>query len=329
MALSCSAGCVANSLQAEVLVRRGLSRHGLGDYAAALADYEAALAVRPGFPEAHNNRGVAHHALGDYTAALAAFGEALRARPDYSEALNNRGVTRHALGAWREALADFNAALRLSPLYAAAYNNRAATRRALKDLAGALADCDTALRLNPRYAEAWDNRATVNYLLWRHGQAVADLNRALALYGDTAAPEVLCRLFVSRGDALYHTGNAAGLLADYRRSAKIDIDRTAKLIVSRIARDIEASCRLLLANCDKHLRACPDDAVVYARRGLVYLLLGQDADARRDIDEYYRRNPGNPLVLFNRLIEEATRYREQHGAVVPGDTFGFCPPQLG
>jgi tetratricopeptide (TPR) repeat protein len=324
-----TAALKANPRQAEGLVRRGMAYYLLGDHTAAVADFTAALEIQPAFPEGYNNRGVARHALGDYAAAVADFDEALRLRPGYVEAYNNRGVTRTAQGDAAGAVADHDAAIRLQPAYAEAYNNRGAARQALRDLPGALADYDMALRLNPNYAEAYDNRGTVHYLLWQHARAVADFNRALSLYkGTPVTNAALCRLYICRGDALYHDGNAAGLFADYRRAYQLDPDQAARLIVERLARDIAVNHQLVLANCDKHLKANPDDAIAYARRGLVHLLTGNDADARQDIDRFYQKHPHNPLGLLRALIEKAHLHRQEHGAVVPGDTPGFRPPQM-
>ena len=319
----------ANPAQPEALVRRGMVHHALGDHAAASADFSAALAIQPDFPEALNNRGVVRQAQEDTAGAIADFDEALRLRPDYPEACNNRGTARHAQGDFAGAIADFDHALALQPAYPEALNNRGAARQRLRDLPGALADFDAALRLQPRYAEALDNRGGVHYLLWRHEQAIADFDQALRLYGRDAPPGVLCRLHVSRGDARYHAGSADGLLADYRQAFRLDPEAAAGLIVGRLARDIEANFNLLLANCDKHLRANPDDFIVFARRGVVWLLVGQDGDAQRDLDRFYQKHPNNPLGIVRRLADKAREYRTRHGVVTPGNDPTLLPPQLG
>lgn len=305
--------------QSESLVRRGMTHHQRGDFAAAIADYTAALAISARFPEAINNRGVACHALGDYLTALADFDQALAIDPAYAEAWNNRGVTRHAQGNFTGALADFAEALRLRPDYAEAYNNRGSSRQALGDLSGALADFEQALRLASTYAEAHDNRGNANYLLWRHAEAIADFTRAIELYGPAASPEVLCRLHVCRGDAHYHNGSISGLVADYAAAFRIDADQAAELIAERLAKDIEANFRILIANCDKHLVANPDDFIVHARRGLVFHLVGHDADAQREFDSYYQKRK-NPPPYMKMVIDKARQYRDRHGAVIPGNT---------
>jgi tetratricopeptide (TPR) repeat protein len=319
----------ANPAQPEALVRRGMVQHALGDFAAASADFTAALALKPDFPEALNNRGVVRQAQEDNAGAIADYDEAIRLRPNYSEAFNNRGTARHALGDFAGAVADFDRAIASQPAYPEALNNRGAAKQRLRDLPGALADFDAAIRIHPLYAEAFDNRGGVHYLLWRHEQAIADFDHALRLYGRAAPPGVLCRLHVSRGDARYHSGSGDGLLADYRQAFRLDPDAAARLIVGRLARDIEANFNLLLANCDKHLRANPDDFIAFARRGVVWLLAGKDVDAQRDLDRFYQKHPNNPLGIVRQLADKAREYRERHGVVIPGNDPTLLPPQLG
>src|SRR5207247_963881 len=129
--------------------------------------------------------------------------------------------------------------------------NRGVTRQAQRDLPGALADFDEALRLRPDYAEALDNRAGVYYLLWHHVQAVADYDRALALYlqRERVDPAVLCRLHLHRGDASYHSGNPDGLRANYCQAFQYDADLGPRLVVERLARDIQANFRLVQIDC--------------------------------------------------------------------------------
>lgn len=251
--------------------------------------------------------------------------ELMRDAPAEAEALLQRGMTHHRLGRPAAAIADFTAALRIQAGSAEAYNNRGVCRQALGDRQRALADYDSALRLKPNYAEAYDNRGGLHYLLWQHAQAVADLSQAITLYGPAADPAVLARLHVNRGDARYHNGDANGLLDDYARAFRLAPAVAARQIVERLAKDAETNFRLLQANCDKHLKADPQDAIAHARRGLVALLIGQDADAQRDFDTFYRLHPHNPLGLLKTLIAAARRRRVEYGSVIPGDSGGANP----
>jgi serine/threonine-protein kinase len=314
--------------QAEALIRQGMSRYGSGDAAGAIADYTAALALVPQFVEALNNRGVARQARGEYADALADYNAALDLKPAYAEAYSNRGVTRHAQGDLAGALADFDQALRLHPGYAEAYNNRGALRMARRDLNGALADFNEALRLNPNYVEAYDNRAGVHYLRWEHAAAVSDFTRGLELYEARTAPaDISCRLHIHRGDARYHAGDSAGFVADYRRAFQLNPRAAARLVVERLAADIRSNLRQVLANCAKHLLANHADDIAHARRGLIYLLMGQDADADRDFEQFHRKHV-QKLGLIEILILAARKYRDEHGPVQPGEgqAPGSAPP---
>lgn len=53
----------------------------LGDFSAALADYEAALALDPRSSYAHYNCGIVRDRLGDFAAAVACFSAAIELEP--------------------------------------------------------------------------------------------------------------------------------------------------------------------------------------------------------------------------------------------------------
>lgn len=310
--------------EAETLVRRGMAHHQRGDHAAAVADFSAALALQPDFPEALNNRGVVRQAQGDHAGAVTDLDEALRLRPAYAEAYNNRGNARQALEDLSGALADFDLALRLKPGYPQAHNNRGVARQAQRDLSGALADYDAALQLEPNYVDALHNRAGVHYLLWHHTQAIADYDRVLAFHQlrGTVDAALLCRLHLQRGDASYHSGNPDGLLADYCQAFQHDADLGPRLVVERIARDIQANFRMVLADCFKHLRSNPADYIAHARRTVVYLLIGQDDEAGKALERFHKHHPPVTLGMIHMLMAKARQHCQEHGVVVPGETAG-------
>ena len=75
----------------------------------ALASYDAALALKPDYAEAHNNRGNALLDLNRTDDALASFEQALALKPDYADALVNRGNALRDLNRDDEAIASFDA----------------------------------------------------------------------------------------------------------------------------------------------------------------------------------------------------------------------------
>jgi len=98
----------------------------------AIAEFQAALRIRPDYAEAHYNLGTQLAQIpGRQPEAIAEFQTALRLRPNYAEAHNNLGVVlAQTPGRQQEAIAEFQAALRLRPDYAEAqYNLRLALAR--------------------------------------------------------------------------------------------------------------------------------------------------------------------------------------------------------
>jgi tetratricopeptide (TPR) repeat protein len=320
---------------------RGMSCQTRGDLAGALADFAKALEVHAGCLEARNNRGAVLHLLGNHAGALEDFDRALQICPDYTEAYNNRGIVRHALGDRAGALADFDRALQLLPSYAQALSSRATTRHALGDLAGALADYDQALAINPDYAEASYGRAAARHASGDLAGALADYDQVLRLIPRQSAAPVyhlrggvrisqrrfreaiadydqaleidpsLCMVYLSRANARHHLRDL-GCGEDYRSAFQLNSQAAAAEIIRILVNDLHTDAAVVLENCGKHVRICPQDSIVYARRGMSLWLLGREAEAVRDFEQCLRRGPEWKAYL-DLLIEMAKRQRADAG----------------
>jgi len=175
--------------KARPYLNRGLAYADRRDYAAAIADYSAALRLNPDYARAYCNRGVVYADLKNYPRAIADHSAALRLRPDYFEAYCNRGVAYAMMKDYQPAFRNFDAALKLNPGYAPAYNNRGVTAASAGAMAQAADDFTRAIRLNPRYAEAYKNRGAAFLLLNNYPAAAADFAAALRLAPQNA-PEL-------------------------------------------------------------------------------------------------------------------------------------------
>jgi tetratricopeptide (TPR) repeat protein len=204
-----------------------------GESALAVAEYEEALRLRPGYFEAHNGLGGillrmpgrasdaarqfeaaiaekpdsadAHDSLGNAWAALPGhrddavweYREALRLRPDFAEAHNNLGVALMRIpGRLGEAAAQYREALRLNPANAEAHNNLGNALSALGRKADAVSEYREALRLVPGYSAVHFNIAMA--LLnepGRRPEAAAELREFLRTNpGDAAAERILSQI---------------------------------------------------------------------------------------------------------------------------------------
>lgn len=77
--------------------------------------YRTALALRPGFTEAHYNLGVMFTAAGDREASIREFDEAVRLDPDHTDALYNCGQANYDLERYGTALARWRTLKKLTP----------------------------------------------------------------------------------------------------------------------------------------------------------------------------------------------------------------------
>jgi tetratricopeptide (TPR) repeat protein len=92
-----------------------------GPPAEALADCNRALELRPGAPVSLGARAMVHLTRGDFAAALADYEAVLAAQPDSVQALYGRGVALHNLGKVRDGERDMAAAVARAPAVAAPF----------------------------------------------------------------------------------------------------------------------------------------------------------------------------------------------------------------
>lgn len=101
---------------AATLVNRGVIRLKRREGAAALDDFNRAIAMRPGLGEAHVNRGAALILSGDFRGAIAAIDRGLElGAEDPHEAYFNRAIAHEKLDNIPAAYADFRKAQQLAP----------------------------------------------------------------------------------------------------------------------------------------------------------------------------------------------------------------------
>jgi tetratricopeptide (TPR) repeat protein len=258
-------------IQAQALAARGLLRLRLnrfaGDNAASLADFNAALAALPGYPNALAGRaqiylragnyakaaadltqlmasqppnpelllarGEAYNRLGQYDLAIADFDVALKLAPSFAEALNDRAFALDAQGHFQAALQDYDSALALAgPARGIVLDNRSATKVHMGDFVGALADCDAAIAANPDDPHVYAARAKVYVAQKKFAAAIADDTQALSL-----APQDPFALFV-RGVARVEAGQTHAGRTDikaaeqFRPSIQADMAKDGILLPS-------------------------------------------------------------------------------------------------
>lgn len=201
--------------RALVYTERARSFYRTGQYAQALPDYEAALALTPDDSMAWVRRANTRLQLGDHRGAFDDFAEALRLDPRNAIAHGDLGNLLNAVGAFQQSVDAYDRAIALDPTIAHFWNGRGFARMQMQEYAGAVRDLDEALRLDPTNVLAWGNRGKSQTWLGRYDEGIADLSRCIDL--DPAA----VRCYVTRAEAFSELGRQERALVDLDAAAKM------------------------------------------------------------------------------------------------------------
>ena len=128
-----------------------------GRYEKALAQFDEALRISPGYHAARKNKGAAFIDMGRFDEAVATFNELLRVAPDWPNAHYWLGVAYARKGTYHQAVGPFKEALRLRPDWPEAYNDLALVYLLLGNYDLAIENYRQALRLRPDYPQAINN----------------------------------------------------------------------------------------------------------------------------------------------------------------------------
>ena len=209
--------CAADAGNARALHLLGVVAHQLGR--ADAADLLArAVALAPGFAEAHNDRGVILAAQGKLAEASAAFERAVALKPDYVAARISLAMAMQRQGQLSDAVTQYEAALSLQPGRADVHLSLGAALQQLGRLDAALAHCERAVALRPDLPGAHNNLANVLRELGRIDAAIGHYDRALALDANFAIAHY------NRGVALRRQGDIAAARAGFVRAFAIKPD---------------------------------------------------------------------------------------------------------
>lgn len=244
--------------------------------------YRDAIARADGaYPEAYFNLAIVEKNAGDLDAAIAAYQQAIVLRPGYQQAWNNLGLALAAAKRPAEAEAAYRKALALDDGYATAWLNLGELLAKAGDTATAIDALQRAIAARPGDADAQLALMALLLSAGRAGDAIAtgralvaadprsatgwsELGRALAVRGDAAGardawaralaidPEHVATLR-QRAEALDHAGEPAAAIAAWTEV----LDRAGDDAAARAA--LAAACLRAgdRAGCDHELTALP------------------------------------------------------------------------
>jgi tetratricopeptide (TPR) repeat protein len=173
-----------------------------------------ALAVDPTCAEAYVNLGLVLHDEGQSDEALNAIRHALELRPTLAAAHNALGTVLEAQEDHLGAVAAFREAVRLAPQFAAAYNNLASSLKSLGKNREAIVCFEEALRINSQMAEAHNGLGAALQADDQDDEALASFQRAIEINPRYA------EAYSNIGQLFGQQGHYAAALEQYRQAGQ-------------------------------------------------------------------------------------------------------------
>jgi len=186
----------------------------------AIAQYEQALQIQPGYPQAQYNLGNALSKMGRLGEAMEHWNQAVRLNPDFAEARYNLGVALMGLGRVSEAVGQLEQVLRDKPDSAEAHNSLGAALMRLGQVPEAIGQYEQALRIQPDSAEAHNNLGIALFQVGRQREAIGQYEQALRI-----KPGYLEAHF-NLAVALEEAGRVAEAIGQYEQVLRIKPDYT-------------------------------------------------------------------------------------------------------
>jgi len=186
--------------EADYYVNRALARQNLGDSAAALADYNKALAINPRHTMALHNIAVFKRTGGAKSKQEAKdpLEQAIDSDSSMLYPYLERAWQRMEGGYYKGAIADYTKALEIEDRDPEIWLGRGLARERVKDYNGAFSDYTHAITIKEDFVKAWINRANVLMKQERYKDAADDYTVALVYKAD------LGPAYYNRAIARYH-----------------------------------------------------------------------------------------------------------------------------
>ncbi|MCZ6863646.1 MAG: tetratricopeptide repeat protein [Alphaproteobacteria bacterium] len=256
---------------------RGVAYRKIGEFGKAIADYEQALRLDPGYAKAHNNLGIVNRAKGEVDLSIQDYDRAISFDPGYADAYFNRGNAYVDRREYDRAIDDFGQAIRLDPSDATAHVNRGNSYFRKRDYDSAIQDYELALRLDPGHAGAINNR-----------------EMAYKAKGETAPPILgAADAFILQGNDYFQQGQYDRAIQSYDQALGLDDGYAIAYFNRGNAYSFKGEIERAIRDYDQVIRIDPGHVNAHANRGHAYTDKGDYAQAIRNYDQAINLDPGN------------------------------------
>ena len=243
---------------------------------------------------AHYKRANLLRDQGEFEAALAGYDRAIALNPGYAHALCNRGVVLQLLRRFEAAVASFDRTIALDPGDCLAHFNRAAVLLELKRPEEALASYDRAIEIKPDYVEAHCNRANVLAELDGQEAALAGYDRSLEINPS------FYHAYMGRGTLRQKRKQWEAALGDYERAVDISPQSAEAHAARGMALTLVRRWESALDSFSKAMALKPELGETHAGRGFLFAALNRNEEAKASFDAAIALKPDYVDALLGR-----------------------------
>jgi len=264
-----------------------------GDHAAAIVEWNKAMALSTDDARAHNDFGVSLAGVGRMQDAIQQYRDALALRPNYPEARDNLGNALASAGRLDEAIVEYRQALETDPKSSDAHNNLGTALTAQGHLAEAIPQFEAALAIRPEYAEAENNLGNALAAENRLDDAMAHFRKALELDPGYADADN------NLGAALARQGKLDEATTYFLKAVELKPDGTSEQ--ANLGRALLAQYRVdeAVPHLEKALATGPETADLHNVLGMALVDKGRPDQAIAHFEKALALEPGNSNVRAN------------------------------
>jgi tetratricopeptide (TPR) repeat protein len=241
-------------------------------------------------------QGLAKANAGDKQGAIADFDLALIATPGWAEIYYRRGLAYFDLGEILTAVSDYTQALAIDSQHRDCSYARALARLTLKNFPGALEDIDRAILFGRDYAPAHQLKGLVYKKLARYPEAIAAYKVAANLYLAQQDPHS-SRQCLDLAQSL----QPKSAISPTPISTPLPTLTTPEQFYTQLLEQGErGDLQGALTNANWAVQTSPNDARVYAYRGVIYFKQGDRMAALTDFNQSIKLDSNAPMAYRSR-----------------------------
>jgi len=318
-----------------------------GDMDKALIALDEAIKEQPTNADAYLLRGTLK-VSNDQAAALADFNKVIELKPDSGAAYNQRAMLRLMNQDIPGALKDLDAAVANNYATDGVYDLRAQLRWQLDDQKGALADLELALKLNPNNPRYYQRRASAYMAMKELDRALADFSYLLNWYetdpmtvrpvprptskgiddrkdpnafavvigqetkneapGDKNMAQSIVESYAYRAKILSERGNHDAAISDLTKALRIDPANFNARYERYNEYEAKGDLAAALSDVNKGIEIDPRNGNLRVEHGVLLLLMGKDQEAQVDFDMLLKSDH----VLWQKRIDDRLAAVKSH-----------------